>query len=65
MDTYGMEDYFPKLSLADAIIASTEYLETTEGDSIPCISIEELTGILLRRKIITLDEMRRIEKETE
>jgi hypothetical protein len=33
-------------SLIDAIQAETEWLETTEGDEIECIGIENLEGIL-------------------
>jgi hypothetical protein len=33
-------------SLIDAIQAETEWLQTTEGDEVVCISIENLEGIL-------------------
>lgn len=33
-------------SLIDAIQAETEWLQTTEGDEVECISIENLEGIL-------------------
>jgi len=34
--------------LIDDIQAETEWLETTDGDEIECISIESLEGILSR-----------------
>ena len=39
-----------------AIIDNTEYLETTDGDSVPCISIENLSGILVKAKAITVEQ---------
>ena len=35
---------------------NTEYLDTTTGDVIPCISIENMTGILREQGIITKEE---------
>ena len=34
--------------LIDAIQAETEWLQTTEGDEVECISLESLEGILSR-----------------
>lgn len=34
--------------LEENILEEIEYLETTEGDSIECISLENLEGILTR-----------------
>lgn len=43
--------------LAQKIRENVEFLATTEGDSIACISIEELTGILNEIGLLTkLDE---------
>lgn len=39
--------------LRQEIEDNTESLETTEGDSVECISIENLIGILERRGILT------------
>jgi len=50
--------------LIKEIIENTEYLSTTEGDSIPCISIENLAGILARVDLITTKEREQLEKET-
>ena len=38
--------------LAQDIRENIEFLSTTEGDTIPCISIEELTGILKKSGFI-------------
>jgi hypothetical protein len=43
------------------IEANIEHLETTEGDSIPCISIEILLGILYDENLITETEKEQIE----
>ena len=39
--------------MIEEILVSIEYLDTTEGDSVPCVSVEELFGILSEHKIIT------------
>jgi len=40
--------------LLNEVAENVEYLQTTEGDEVPCISIENLEGILSRHLNITI-----------
>lgn len=44
------------------ICGCIEFLDTTEGDSIPCISIEQLSGVLWANLIITESEMKQMNR---
>lgn len=48
------------LSIAEDIIQNMEWLETTEGDTVPCISIENLIGILQSFDVISENEAKEI-----
>jgi hypothetical protein len=43
------------------ILDNTEWLETTEGDTLPCIGIENLGGVLERHGILNASERRTLE----
>ena len=39
---------------------NVQYLSTTDGDTVPCLSVEEVTGMLKNLGIITEKEMQEL-----
>ena len=53
------------ITMIEAIVENTEYLDTSEGDAIACVGVENLCGILRDAGIISEKQAVDIQKETE